>query len=95
MNICVDLDIDDIIWEMSKSDRRNMLVALLSEINEKDFKEVLDSLKTEKITTLVGIQNVPNNYNDFDISVMSLVGKSWRLTVEDERTITSIANLYS
>lgn len=93
MNICVDLDVDELMWEMSRRDKNDMIIALLDEISETDFKEIVNKLKNDKLKSYIG--DTKTDFNDFDVSILSLIGKSFRMTNEEEDTIMRLSERYS
>lgn len=98
MNICIDYDFDELLWEMSKRDKKEMLEALLNDMNIKDVSEVVKSLTDKNLKALLGgavlEPNTPTAEN-FNLAICNLINKSWRLTNEEEGVIMNIAERYS
>jgi hypothetical protein len=98
MNITVDIDVQELLWEMRKYDKKEMLEALLSDMDEKDIKDSIKSLDDETIVSIFKIKNI--GYQNpaeekFNQNLISLLGKSWRLSNEEESLINKIAERYS
>lgn len=60
-------------------------------ITVNEFFEEMDDEDIEEMKKLIDIKS-PVASNDFDESIIKLIGNSWRLSVEDEETIIKIAN---
>lgn len=98
MNICIDYDVDELLWEMSKRDKKEMLEALLGDMDIKDVSEVVKGLTDKNMKTILGgavlEPNTPTTEN-FNQAISNLINKSWRLTNEEESIIMNIAERYS
>lgn len=98
MNICIDYDVDDLLWEMSKREKKEMLDALLNDMDIKDVSEVLKGLTDKNLKAVLGgavlTPNTPSS-EKFNEAITNLINKSWRLTVEEETMIMNISNRYS
>ena len=89
MNVDVDVDLDDIISDMSRQDRRYFFEAMQEEgYIDEDLKITSEGVVT--VDTSSGSSN--HISGDFDNAVRKLVGNSWRLSKEDEETILKIAH---
>ena len=77
MYINVDIELDDILPELTSREKQQ----LADDLYEDGYcpSQVDPSLDTQK-------------YSEFDEQVKKLVGNSWRLTKEDEETILRITN---
>ena len=98
MNITVDIDVQELLWEMRKYDKKEMLEALLSDMNEKDIKDSIKSLDDENIISILKTKNIgyQNPVEEkFNQNLISLLGKSWRLSNKEESLINEIAERYS
>jgi hypothetical protein len=81
--INVDVDIDDILWNMSDSERQQLVDDLYDDgFVPEQVKAISDR---EELIQLGGSM-------DFDAQVYKLIGNSWRLSREDEDLILKIAN---
>ena len=69
MNISIDIGLDELMWEMSHKEKKQMLDLLLNDLTNTEEK--------------------------FNLNLISLLGKSWRLTNEEEKLINEIAERYS
>ena len=98
MNISLDIEVEELIWEMSKYDKKEMLKALLSDMNEKDIRDSVKSLDDEEIVSILKTKNIGDQNpveEKFNQNIISLLGKSWRLSNEEESLINEIAERYS
>lgn len=98
MNISIDIEVDELLWEMSKYDKKEMLKALLSDMNEKDIRDSVKSLDDEEIVSILKTKNIGHQNpieEKFNQNIISLLGKSWRLSTEEESFINQIAERYS
>lgn len=98
MNISVDIDVDELLWEMRKSEKKEMLEALLSDMNDDDIKDSIKSLDDKKLASIFKTKKIGNqnpSEEKFNSNIVSLLGKSWRITNEEERLINEIAKRYS
>lgn len=76
--ISVDVDIDDIIWDMSS----------------KDKQQLVDDLYEDGYTPTALDKRKKSTNFDFDDACEALVGNSWRLTKEEEEYIIKIAKRF-
>ena len=78
MNINVDIDIDDMLWEMSKREKQNLVDDLYNDgYIPKPFQN-----KADRYT------------DDFSEACSKLIGQAWRLTREEEEFITNISKRF-
>jgi hypothetical protein len=77
-SISVDVDIDDILWDMTSYEKQ----------------ELVDNLYNDGyVPKQLGGVHPDNEYiSNFDEQVGKLIGNSWRLSKEDEQTILRITN---
>lgn len=98
MNIGVDIEIEDILWEASSTEKRKLFVALLEEFSSKKDENALEYIKSILINPDL-IENAFNKIstpgerelNDYLIKISNsyLV-----LSKEDEEIIQKIAKKY-
>ena len=88
LTVNVDVDIDDIISDMSRQDRRLFFEAM----QENGYIDEDLKVTTDGGVTLPGKESTNFLSGDFDIAVGKLIGNSWKLTREDEEIILKIAN---
>ena len=88
MNVDVDIDMDDIISDMSRQDRRYFFEAM----QESGYIDDTLTITADGEVTLSSKQSTNSLSENFDKSVSKLIGNSWRLSKEDEETILKIAN---
>jgi hypothetical protein len=81
--INVDVDIDDILWNMSDSERQQLVDDLYD-----------DGFVPEQVKAISDREELIQSGGsmDFDTQVYKLIGNSWRLSREDEDLILKIAN---
>jgi hypothetical protein len=81
--INVDVDIDDILWNMSDSERQQLVDDLYD-----------DGFVPEQVKAISDREELIQSGGsmDFDAQVYKLIGNSWRLSREDEDLILKIAN---
>jgi hypothetical protein len=72
----IDIDIDDILWSMSRYEKQQ----LADELYEDGYVP----------KQMGGVHPDESRSGEFDIEVSKLIGNSWRLTKEDEETILRI-----
>jgi hypothetical protein len=78
MNINVDIDIDDMLWEMSKREKQNLVDDLYNDgYIPKPFQN-----KADRYT------------DDFSDACRKLIGEAWRLTNEEIELITNISKRF-
>ena len=79
MSISIDVSIDDMLWGMSDYDKQELVDELYDEgfVAKSDPRYELDE---------------DGNFNEFDAEVKKLIGNSWRLSKEDEKTILKITS---
>jgi hypothetical protein len=78
MNINVDIDIDDMLWEMSKREKQNLVDDLYNDgYIPKPFQN-----KADRYT------------DDFSHACQKLIGEAWRLTREEEEFIINISKRF-
>jgi hypothetical protein len=76
--ISVDIDIDDILWEMSSGEKQELVDDL--------YDDGYIPTKLEKSDLDLD--------SDFDKACVKLIGNSWRLTCEEEDFILNISKRF-
>ena len=74
--ISVDVDIEDVLWGMSSSEKQELVDDLYD-----------DGYVPKQVQNIVG-----DDGDEWDEQVKKLLGNKWRLTTEDEQTILRITN---
>ena len=75
MSVSIDVDVEDIIWGMSKWEKQ----------------EMVDSLYDDGfIAKQLGVHPDDKVTSDFDIEISKLLGNDWRLSTEDVEIIMNI-----
>jgi len=88
MNLDIDVDVDDIVWAMSSFEKKEMLSTLLDTMDIKDIQLCINNSGLSKNGTMSN--NIIDN-DDFDIVLMNLVGKKYKMTTEDETFIVNLS----
>lgn len=81
--VSIDVDIDDILWNLSPREKQKLANDLYADgfLPVQIEDKVIDENEIRFAHSF-----------DFDAQVKKLIGNSWRLTKEDEETILRIAN---
>ena len=79
-HISVDVDIDDVLWSLSSSEKQ----------------ELVDDLYEDGYTPkqLEGTMGEDESNNEFNNALRKLYGNSWRLTLEQEQYIINLAKRF-
>lgn len=80
----IDVDIDDILFEMSSYEKQDLADELYS---EGYIPKQMRGVHPDDVT---GDVLIP--FGEFDRQVSKLIGNNWKLSKEDEETILKIAN---
>jgi hypothetical protein len=77
-SISVDVDIDDILWDMTSYEKQELVDELYA---DGYIPKQMGGVHPDDVPT-----------GDFDREVSKLIGNSWKLSKEDEETILRITN---
>lgn len=96
MYISVDIDIDDILYSLSSSEQKRLLIELLEEMDAKHIQEAVDKLKNQnKKLIAVGLTNESTFIeHDFNNCLTKLSANYISLKKEDQDIIEEIAKKY-
>ena len=78
MNITVDIDIEDMLWEMSKREKQNLV----------------DDLYNDGYTPKPFQNEANRYTDDFSNACRKLIGQSWRLTREEEEYVINLSKRF-
>lgn len=81
VSVSVDIDIDDVLWELSRSEKQELV------------NDLYDDGYTPK--QLKGTIGEDETNNEFDSALRKLYGNSWRLTKEQEQYIIDLAKQFN
>lgn len=91
--ISVDIDIDDIIWDMSTYDRKRFFERMQREgyISEACTITINGEIKAPSHIERNALDNETNEFNQ---ALNKLFGNGWRLTLEQEQYIINLAKRF-
>ena len=83
----IDISVDEMLYGMTRSEKREMLESLLDDM---DHKVIMECLKNSKVTSK--LPNVVSKESDeeFNMKVMSLINNRYKLSSEEESLILNI-----
>lgn len=85
-----DVDIDDIVSEMSKNDRRRFFQSMQDE-DYIDKNLVITEDGEVTLPTKIDLSKFDAGNDDFNNALLKLYNNGWKLTKEDEETIMNIS----
>jgi hypothetical protein len=77
-SVSIDVDIDDILWDMTSYEKQELVDELYA---DGYIPKQMGGVHPDDVPT-----------GDFDREVSKLIGNSWKLSKEDEETILRITN---
>ena len=83
----IDVDVEDVLWSMSRSEKREMLESLLDDM---DHKVIMECLKNSNVTSKLSNVVSKESDEDFNMKVMSLINNRYKLSSEEESLIINI-----
>ena len=83
----IDIDVDDVLWSMGRSEKKEMLKSLLDDM---DHKVIMECLKNSNLTTR--LTNVVSKETDeeFNTKVMSLINNRYKLSPQEELFVINL-----
>jgi hypothetical protein len=83
----IDISVDEVLYGMTRSEKKEMLKSLLDDM---DHKVIMECLKNSNLTSK--LPNVVSNESDedFNMKVMSLINNRYKLSLEEESLIINI-----
>lgn len=91
--ISINIDVDDIINEMSRFDRKYLFTEMQKDGYISKDLVITDDGEVE-LPTKLSRDMEGEDVNPFNIAVSKMYGNSWRMSKEDEEAIIQIANKY-
>ena len=83
----IDVDVEDVLWSMSRSEKKQMLESLLDDM---DHKVIMECLKNSNVTNKLPNVVSKESDEDFNMKVMSLINNRYKLSYEEESLIINI-----
>jgi hypothetical protein len=87
ISVDVDIDIDDIVWSMSRGERRDFFL----EMQEADYISDDCEVTTDGCVRYKGPQYDDNEFNK---ALFKLIDNGWKLKKEDEEYIINISKQF-
>ena len=84
----IDIDVDDVLWSMSRFEKREMLSALIDEMDIEDVTRILEEQTDVKVTP-----NITSKMDDEDFhnKVLGLLNNRFKLTNDEEDFIVELS----
>lgn len=92
-SISIDIDIQDIIWSMSKYDRREFF----NEMQDEGYVSkscIITNDGEVKAPAHIERNALNESQDDFNIAIQKLFNNGWRLTSEEEEYIINISKRF-
>lgn len=83
----IDVSVDEVLYGMTRSEKREMLESLLDDM---DYKIIMECLKNSKVTSKLPNVVSKESDEDFNMKVMSLINNRYKLSSEEESLILNI-----
>jgi hypothetical protein len=85
----IDISVDEVLYGMTRSEKKEMLESLLDDM---DHKVIMECLKNSNLTTK--LTNVVSKETDeeFNTKVMSLINNRYKLSRQEELFITNLCD---
>ena len=83
----IDIDVDDVLWSMCRSEKREMLESLLDDM---DHTVIMECIKNSNVTNKLPHIISKESDEDFNMKVMSLINNRYKLSSEEESLILNI-----
>lgn len=83
----IDVSVDEVLYGMTRSEKREMLESLLDDM---DYKIIMECLKNSKVTSKLPNVVSKESDEDFNMKVMSLINNRYKLSSEEEYLILNI-----
>jgi hypothetical protein len=98
ISIDVDIDADDIVYNCSRSDKKELLEALLDDMDDKDIMDVLRAYKSENDNTIHYFNRINGydtpGYSYFNQALMRLSRAYYQLSNDDINDIENKSKKY-
>jgi|APGre2960657404_1045060.scaffolds.fasta_scaffold46956_2 hypothetical protein len=85
----IDIDVDDVLWSMGRSEKKEMLKSLLDDM---DHKVIMECLKNSNLKNKLPNMISNNSDEEFNAKVMSLINNRYKLSPQEELFVTNLCN---
>jgi phage gp29-like protein len=83
----IDISVDEMLYGMTRSEKREMLESLLDDM---DHKVIMECLKNSNVTSKLSNVVSKESDEDFNMKVMSLINNRYKLSFQEELFITNL-----
>jgi len=83
----IDIDVDDVLWSMGRSEKKEMLKSLLDDM---DHKVIMECLKNSNLKNKLPNMISNNSDEEFNAKVMSLINNRYKLSPQEELFVTNL-----
>ncbi len=85
----IDISVDEVLYGMTRSEKKEMLESLLDDM---DHKVIMECLKNSNLTTKLTNIVSKESDEDFNTKVMSLINNRYKLSQQEELFITNLCD---
>jgi hypothetical protein len=85
----IDISVDEMLYGMTRSEKREMLESLLDDM---DHKVIMECLKNSNVTSKLPNVVSRESEEDFNMKVMSLINNRYKLSPQEELFVTNLCN---
>jgi hypothetical protein len=85
----IDISVDEMLYGMTRSEKREMLESLLDDM---DHKVIMECLKNSNLTSKLPNVVSKESDEDFNMKVMSLINNRYKLSQQEELFITNLCD---
>lgn len=83
----IDISVDEMLYGMTRSEKREMLESLLDDM---DHKVIMECLKNSNVTSKLPNVVSKESDEDFNMKVMSLINNRYKLSQQEELFILNL-----
>jgi len=83
----IDISVDEMLYGMTRSEKREMLESLLDDM---DHKVIMECLKNSNVTSKLSNVVSKESDEDFNMKVMALINNRYKLSFQEELFITNL-----
>jgi phage gp29-like protein len=83
----IDISVDEMLYGMTRSEKREMLESLMDDM---DHKVIMECLKNSNVTSKLSNVVSKESDEDFNMKVMSLINNRYKLSFQEELFITNL-----
>jgi hypothetical protein len=83
----INISVDEVLYSMTRSEKREMLESLLDDM---DHKVIMECLKNSNLTSKLPNVVSKESDEDFNMKVMSLINNRYKLSFQEELFITNL-----